>query len=258
MKKRNAKFNLDFLLDKPTSWYEEFHDRTKFKKLPPDRNPKFWPDEWKTVYYKGYPRLEEIVLPKPSLPGISLGKVLLNRISTRDFLKEPLSVLDISSLLYYSAGLKRRGKKFFERRFYPSPGGRYPLEVYLISLNTELPRGIYHYYLKKHSLEKISELESFSIRKYFNIKWLYDCGLIILITAVFKRNVVKYGERGYRHILAESGHMAQNLYLNTTALNLGCCAIGGYIDDKLNNLLDIDGINEAVVYVMGVGKPKKE
>ena len=71
---------------------------------------------------------------------------------------------------------------------------------------------------------------------------------------MFKRTILSYGDRGYRHILVEAGHLGQNIYLNSVALGLSCCAIGGYIDDKLNSLIDVDGLNESVVYVLAVGK----
>jgi len=54
----------------------------------------------------------------------------------------------------------------------------------------------------------------------------------------------------------EAGHLAQNIYLVTTALGLGCVAIGGFMDDEINEILEVDGVNEAVVYVIAIGRPK--
>jgi nitroreductase len=56
--------------------------------------------------------------------------------------------------------------------------------------------------------------------------------------------------------LVESGHIAQNFYLLSVATNLSCCAIGGYFDDALNKLLDIDGVNETVLYALAIGEKK--
>ena len=64
---------------------------------------------------------------------------------------------------------------------------------------------------------------------------------------------MKYGDRGYRHVLAEAGHLAQNLYLISSALGLSCCAMGGYYDEEINNLLDIDGVGESIVYILAIG-----
>lgn len=79
-------------------------------------------------------------------------------------------------------------------------------------------------------------------------------GILILLSAVFSRSEIKYGSRGYRHILTEVGHLSQNIYLASAALKLDCCSIGGYMDDKLNELLDLDGLEESVVGVTAVGK----
>ena len=73
------------------------------------------------------------------------------------------------------------------------------------------------------------------------------------MTAVFSRNQMKYGERGYRYVLLEAGHIGQNMYLNAAALSLKCCALGGTIDSKLEKFLDIDGITESVVYAVAFG-----
>jgi SagB-type dehydrogenase family enzyme len=107
--------------------------------------------------------------------------------------------------------------------------------------------------VKKHSIEKLVEFRKSDIPKITNINWLKTSGAIVVITAVFERNTVKYGSRGYRHILTEVGHLAQNLYLVGTSLNLNVCAIGGYLDDNLNQMLDVDGVNETVVSVLGIG-----
>ena len=64
----------------------------------------------------------------------------------------------------------------------------------------------------------------------------------------------KYGERGYRFLLLEAGHIAQNLLLAAEADGMGGVAIGGFLDDPLNDLLDLDGVEEAVVYMVLAGQ----
>ena len=67
---------------------------------------------------------------------------------------------------------------------------------------------------------------------------------------------MKYGERGYRFILQESGHIAQNVYLLCEALGLKCCALGGFriSDEQIEKFLGIDGLTESIVYTLVVGK----
>ncbi len=247
---------VDYLLNKPVSKSQEFHEFTKIKKLAKNVNSKFWPESWKKVYYKAYGRLEETILPKPDLKqNISLRNVLFDRKSTRIFAKKPLSLEKLSTILYFSAGLKNIDPNF-PRRFYPSPGARFPLEVYVFSQNAELPKSVYHYYVKNHSLEKLNTYNKSDLPKITNVPLSKSAGCIIAITAVFKRNTVKYMDRGYRHVLVEAGHMAQNIYLTSSALGVGCCALGGYLDDNINEMLDIDGLNESVVYLIALGEKK--
>jgi SagB-type dehydrogenase family enzyme len=77
--------------------------------------------------------------------------------------------------------------------------------------------------------------------------------MIVFITAIFERSVFKYGNRGYRFVLLEAGHVAQNLNLATTALGLSCCNIGGFFDRDVDRFLGLDGIGHSTVYLVGIG-----
>ena len=247
---------IDFL--KPTI-SQDFHDSTKLSVLIQEPNPKKWPETWKKVFYKGYPRLPVINLPQPHLNSkVSFVDVLQKRRSVRSFSKEQLTVKELSNLLYYSAGAKPKDEWGERKRFYPSGGGRYPLELYPIVSNVDgIKYGIYHYYVKTHSLEVLLN-SRFRKSLFSNIgqKWAKNAAVLFIISAVFHRTEIKYGHRGYRHVLTEVGHMSQNIYLVSAALGLGCCSIGGYVDDEINNLLDFDGISESVLVITAIGKTK--
>jgi SagB-type dehydrogenase family enzyme len=92
-----------------------------------------------------------------------------------------------------------------------------------------------------------------TISEIANQDWISKSNVIFLITSVFLRNQTKYGERGLRHIFLEGGHLAQNVYLIGASLNLKVCAIGGFVDDRINKILDIDGEDEGIIYVLAVG-----
>jgi len=247
-------FDLKHLLGKPTLIWEKFHDKTKFKKLYPSTSPEKIPKTWIKVFFKEYPRLDRIILPPPQpFQNIKFEKILTTRKSARIFSDSLVSIEQISNLLYYSAGLRDNKPPFVGNRTYPSGGARYPLEVYLISQNSELINGLYHYNLKQHSLEILLNSYKLDLNRYFNQPWIKKAPLILVITAVFDRNTIKYGVRGYRHILQESGHLGQNFYLVATALSMGVSGLGGYLDDRLNDLLNIDGIKESAIYVLGMG-----
>lgn len=64
----------------------------------------------------------------------------------------------------------------------------------------------------------------------------------------------RYGERGYRYLHLDAGHVCQNLYLAAESIDSGVCAIAAFDDDKLNNILNLDGENQFVVYLATLGK----
>ena len=73
------------------------------------------------------------------------------------------------------------------------------------------------------------------------------------MTAVFSRTQNKYGERGYRYVLLEAGHVGQNLALAAEALGLRCAPLAGTRDETIETLLDIDGVTESLVYTLVFG-----
>lgn len=240
----------------------KFNNLTKIKSLDGKEEIPYdkWPKEWKTVFYKAYPRLDQVLLSKPSNRKFDLYEALIRRESRRDFSGDQIDPTKFSDLLYYSVGMKKILKNDqSERRMHPSAGGRYPLETYAFIFNVDgIKEGVYHYHLKTHSLECILQ-ESIhrQTMQQFQQSWIKKSGLLIVITAVFDRSEMKYKDRAYRHILTEYGHVAQNLYLVGNTLDLGVCSIGGFSDDGLNEILDIDGITESVIGVVAVGIKSK-
>jgi SagB-type dehydrogenase family enzyme len=76
----------------------------------------------------------------------------------------------------------------------------------------------------------------------------------VILAAVFQRTLKKYGPRGYRYVLFEAGHAAQNVCLLATELDLGSICTGGFYDGRLNRYLGLDGTSEAVLYLVGLGR----
>lgn len=239
---------------------KKFHNSSKMprgvKLLPIDQ----WPDAWKIVNYKEYARFPRIPLYETVTLPPHLSKVLQERKSSRDFLDRPLDLNIIGTILIESVGLKVKTsnelESSIERRFYPSAGARYPIEVYLISTrNTkDLTCGVYHYNVRRNWIEFLFPLKSFNEPKYFFAdNWASLPPIIIVLTSVFGRTQIKYGERGYRYSLIEAGHIGENIQLVATELSLKTCPLGGFIDDGLNDILEVDGENEAAIYAIALG-----
>lgn len=235
--------------------WQKFFEITKNKIFP--AIPAKTPSHWTTIFYKSYARLPAFKLPPPSsLKSQSLKRALQNRKSVRAFSKACLSLQDLSTILYYSAGIRNPSEKDPNklRRFYPSGGARYPLEIYLFVQSVAgLRKGIYHYYVREHLLEFISRYPSHT-KDVFSYDFVSKVPCILAISAFFERSAIKYGARGYNYSLLEAGHLAQNIYLTVAALGKASCAIGGFKEDELNRLLDLDTQDESVIYTIILGK----
>ena len=80
--------------------------------------------------------------------------------------------------------------------------------------------------------------------------------VVVFLAAVFARTQTKYGPRGYRYVLLEGGHVAQNLCLMAAERGLGSLCMGGFIDAALNRFLDLAPLAEGAIYTVGVGHPE--
>ena len=246
---------------------EEYHHQSKSHLrdgVPIPESSDDWPKEWTTIYFKGYPDLAKIELPPTSVRA-DLFEVISQRKSVRNFTQQPISLAEISAVLKYSCGLHQEirseggahGDIVEHHRAQPSGGGRFPIEVYLVNfVSGEVPAGVFHYNVRDHQLT-VLETRQFSpddIRSLFTYPYVRQASCAIVLTAVFWRNQIKYGERGYRYVLHEAGHIGQNISLVGNALGLKSVMMGGSIDSAIEKLIDIDGITESLVYSVILGK----
>lgn len=209
--------------------------------------------------YKTYPDpVARIELPQPAREGgAGLWAILQERRSVRDFSQEPLSLEELSQLLWASQGITHeRGELPF--RTAPSAGALYPIETYVaVNRVGELLPGLYHYEVRHHRLAFLREDPLIGValtRASGGQTWFQHAAMTTIWTAVIARSARKYGERAYRYIFMDAGHVAQNLYLAATGLQLGCCAIGAFFDDEVNTVLGIEGRDETAVYMATVGR----
>jgi SagB-type dehydrogenase family enzyme len=207
--------------------------------------------------YKEYPDLPLIPLPAVPAPGgPPLEAVIARRRSVREYADRPLTLSELSRLLHYSGGITDRRDPTLAFRSVPSSGALFPIEVYPVVFNVEaVPPGAYHYDVQRHRLELVraGNFRQDVFQAAVSQEMIQRASLVLVLTGLFERVHWKYVDRSYRYLLLEAGHLGQNVYLAATALGLGPCGIGAYFDDDLNRLLDIDGRNEATVYLMALG-----
>lgn len=209
--------------------------------------------------YKAYPNpLARIELPAPAREGgAGLWKSLQERASVRDYGLGALTLGEVSQLLWASQGITREHGEW-QFRTAPSAGALYPIETYLgVNRVDGLTGGLYHYEIRFHRLAFLREdpLVGMGLtRAALGQTVCQRAALVLIWTAVIARSARKYGERAYRYIYMDAGHVAQNVYLASTGLGLGCCAIGAFFDDEVNAVLDVDGREETTIYMATIGR----
>ncbi len=209
--------------------------------------------------YKDYPDRPMVSLPEPIRPVASLDELLRRRRSVRRFSGAPISLEELSYLLWACDGITRR-EKGYEFRTAPSAGALYPVETYLAVNEVEgVTPGIYHYSVRSHALEQVRKgrLGEELARAALDQGMCASAPVTMIWTAMFERGRWKYGERAYRYVYLDAGHMAQNLALAAVSLGLGSCQIAAAFDDEVNELLGVDGEEESVLYMSVVGQPEK-
>lgn len=195
-----------------------------------------------------------IKLPPPTYIGTtSLEEALYKRRSIRDYTDGPLTTTDISQILWAAQGLT---EETYRLRTAPSAGALYPLELYISASNVkELASGLYKYKPQNHTIKTINEGD-----KRIDISnaalgqdAIENSSAILIITAVFERTAVKYGDRAERYVHIEVGHVGQNIYLQSVSLELGTVMIGAFKDEALKKVLGLPE-NEHPLAIMPLGK----
>lgn len=206
--------------------------------------------------FKEYPEAELIELPRAtSSKDNDLWQSLQDRRSHRKFTGTGLSQHDLSHLLWATQGITALSGNFLFRTA-PSAGALHPIETYIgINNAEEVNPGLYHFNPRQFVLEKLFEgpVGQHIAQSALNQRFLAECNAVFIWSAVFRRNMCKYGNRGLRYILMDVGHICQNLLLAAEALNLGACPVAAFFDDTMNDLLNLDGEEESVLYLAAVG-----
>ena len=202
-----------------------------------------------------------LVEPEP----VPLFDMLAKRRSCRNYGGENVSLRDLATVLaaaYGVTGLSTLGPLEFVERSVPSGGGLYPLELYVIVRAVDgLNPGVYHYVPLQHGLELLRDHkvpDRLVTYLFMGQSYASEAACTIVIGAVTERSLKKYGDRGYRYILFEAGHVAQNINLAGAGIGLGTCNFGGFFDDELAALLGMQHGNEIPLYGIAIGTPASD
>jgi SagB-type dehydrogenase family enzyme len=207
--------------------------------------------------YKVYPGASVIALPEPALEGsLPTAKAIAARRSTRDYVQSPMSSEELSRLLFLTGGVSA-DKYGNARRTAPSSGALYPIELYAVVHRVDaIDPGVYHYAYREHALEQIraGDFRAAVVDQAIAQEFLGECGVVLFLTMIMQRMRPKYQDRSYRYGLLEAGHLGENAYLAATSMGLGACGVGAFMDDAINEMLGVDGVEEAAVYMLAAGR----
>lgn len=202
-------------------------------------------------------------LPDPKgikVNPVDLSEAINNRVSVRAYSEEPLSLGELSYVLWSTQGVKEVTKRPATLRTVPSAGSRHCFETYILVNRVEgLEPGLYRFIAVDHKLQEIDMSDDIAERVTqgcFGQRFVLSSAITLILTAVRYRMMWRYTERGYRYMHIDAGHVMQNLYLCAEALNSGVCAIAAFYDDQINETLGVDGEEQFTVYVGALGKKR--
>ena len=187
---------------------------------------------------------QTVPLPEPTTEGeLTLEEALRLRRSVRELGSSALPLADLGQLLWAAQGVTdRRGY-----RTAPSAGALYPLELYVVAGNVEgLRPGVYRYDAGQHVLrttqsgDRRRQLRAAALDQ----EYIEGAAAVLVITAVYARTAARYGDRAARYVHMESGHAAQNVYLQAVARDLATVLVGAFQDGLVQEALGLPSDHE--------------
>ncbi|MFC1670412.1 SagB family peptide dehydrogenase [Spirochaetota bacterium] len=224
-------------------------------------------------------KIEDNIIPLPEYEQVktSLDSAIRSRRSIRNMSGKPISLKELSTVLYYATGVSGEfnlgpqegefpstvtlGDKYTSQvRNAPSGGGLYPVTLFLVIQNVKgLENGIYSYMPITHSLKKIKLLnDEETVKMHKCVEWGMNIDsnkINVMFFYVYNilENSRKYNDMGLLFGLIEAGEISQNVHLVSTALNLAPCDIGGYHKVLCEKQLGVDGLSKHVVHLTILG-----
>jgi SagB-type dehydrogenase family enzyme len=235
-----------------------YHNGTKHSDWSTRANPHFLDWANRPLLFKIYSSLRPLPLPRrvrkthvPALAGIAAT-------AQQEQSLPDLEVL--SHLLYFSAGVTRR-------RAYPGgeidfraaacTGALYEIELYLACGSLpDLEPGLYHFSPADFALRKLrtGDHRGVLVEAAGAEPSITEAPVVIISTGTYWRNAWKYQARTYRHFGWDNGTLLANLLAMSTALGLPAKIVGGFVDNEVNRLLDVDTQREVALSLIPIGK----
>ncbi len=199
------------------------------------------------AYSQGIQSGAQIKLPEPKYDGaVSVEKALKERRTVRAYKDAPLSMGDVSQILWSAQGITEPGRGL---RTAPSARAQYFLTVYLFAGDvTGLKPGMYRYIPAGHMLELVAEGDmKGKLYKAAGQSGIQKAPAALVIAGAKDR------AKNESWMYLEAGHAAQNIYLQGVSLGIGTVVMAGFDPDATGKAVNLPA-NEKVLYIMPIGK----
>ena len=241
---------MEFLKNQPSPGTAGFvSDQMKGQPMPPIE--KAYPEEAALI---------DLISPREFIiPTVALLEAIQNRRTRRLFSETPLSLEELSYLLWATQGVQHLVRSgLISLRTVPSSGGMHPFETYLLTNRVEnLNPGLYRYIALQHKLLWIAGhtgLPEKLIEACNGQDYVAKGAAIFIWSARPYRSEWRNADNALKDILITAGHICQNLYLACEAIRVGVSPLITYHQKLMDELIGIDGQDELVVYLATLGK----
>jgi SagB-type dehydrogenase family enzyme len=239
----------------------EFMERTRYRNLGPSGQQQGVAQPPTQIAFADGPVIPLSAPETITIAPVDLRDAIERRRSVREYDGRAVSLEELSFLLWCTQGVRDRvaGRATF--RTVPSAGARHPFETVIFARRVDgLSPGLYQYLALDHRLVALpapSDVGDRLAEACLGQEIAKTSAVLFLWIADSGRMTWRYGERGFRYVHLDAGHVCQNLYLAAEAIGAGTCAIGAFDDDAVNGLVGLDRPERFAVYLAAVGKRRR-
>src|SRR5690606_2646748 len=196
--------------------------------------------------------------PAVALDPVDLPALFEARRTVRRYADTPLTLAELSYLLWATQGVKLVTPRPVTLRTVPSAGARHAFETVLPVNRVEgLAPGFYQHAAMRHQVAPLrlgAEQADRLAAACLDQPHVVSSAVTFVWVANVERMVWRYGLRGYRYLHLDAGHVCQNLYLAAESIGCGVCALAAFDDRAVNEVLGVDGESQFAIYFATVGR----
>ena len=240
---------------------KQFMSQTQLRRLEPSDQSRGLPQPPLELPYDA--ARSYVALPRPDalrMPPADLRSIMEQRRTLRAYAAQPLTLDELSWLLWATQGVQRVISRPSTLRVVPSAGARHAVETLVLANRVAgVAPGLYRFAAGEHKLVERDVSPGIAGRvatAAAEQEFMAEKRGRLHLGGLLARMYWRYGERGDRYLFLDAGHVCQNLYLAAEAIGCGACAVGAFHDDLLSETLGLDREQQFVTYMATVGRRK--